>query len=648
MRSLVPRMTNLSLRLGVILLVMVLVVLFGGIWAMIQVAADRLMNAHALATARDWAQFVGANVADLEQIAAGEQPSAASMRFLQTARKSEAVYRYIIFNRDGYSQLVSSRDRIVLVDLSERSAEAGRAATTGQVVVAMNTTSSPDRPGYFAEAFIPAVVRGETVAVVGAYVDETDVRNHLQYGVLASVPVLCALVGFAFGVPTIAWYRRTKEKQHADRRIRYLAHHDELTGLANRAHLIERLDDALALLPSTGAQLALHFIDLDRFKQVNDWFGHDGGDFLLRTVAQRLREVVRAEDTIARLGGDEFVVVQTELRSKQQAEAFAERLMSALIPPIWYKQQEITVGFTIGIARTPSDGVTRDQLLKSADLALYNGKTEGRNCIRFFSPEMDEAFKQRLELESVIRDASANERFVLYYQPVFEIRDGRLVGFEALLRLPRPDGSMMPPATFIPMIEEMRLIDKVGIWALREACRAAMTWPRSLTVAVNLSSSQFEMKSISHMVETVLTETGLEPHRLELEITESLLLRNNDHTTEELGKLKEMGVAIVMDDFGTGYSSLSYLWQFPFDKIKIDRSFMQGYEDSAGDVETVVRAIIALGRELHKRVTVEGVETAKQVDFLYDANADQVQGFFFGRPAPATDVASIIQEHLAV
>jgi diguanylate cyclase (GGDEF)-like protein len=419
-----------------------------------------------------------------------------------------------------------------------------------------------------------------------------------------------------------------------------------LTGLANRAQLIERLDNAIAVLPLRGGCLAVHFIDLDRFKEINDTLGHDGGDFLLKTIAERLRAVIRVDDIAARLGGDEFVVVQTGISSKDRAEDFAHRLTSAVIAPMTFKEQEIVATVSVGVALAPTDGTNSERLLKSADLALYKSKADGRNCIRFFVPEMDASLQTRIALEKTLRDAVLHERFILHYQPLFEISGQRLIGFEALIRLPAEDGTLIPPLTFIPVAEDMRLIGKIGAWVLREACQAATTWPEPLTVAVNLSPAQFEAGSVSTIVASALKETGLAPHRLELEITETLLLGNSEAVMTELQALKAMGVAIVMDDFGTGYSSLSYLWRFPFDKIKIDRSFMQGFDASGRDAETVVKTIIALGRELDMRVTVEGVETAKQAAFLDGADADQVQGFFFGRPIPTSEISAVILKNL--
>ncbi len=631
-------LSDITFRRGIWLLLLILAFLVAGTWATVKITTDYLLNHDAKDTARDWANFLATNVADLEQIAAGEQPSQQSLVFFQAARAAGHVFRYVIYNPQGYSQLVSNSQGISFVDIATLSPEAAAASKTGTPVVDTKSGGAEGAPKYFAEAFIPVHAAGRPVAIVAAYVDQTDQRaNFYKVLVLASV-ALCGLTALSFGIPAIAWYRRTREKQRADRRIQFLAHHDVLTGLANRARLTERLEALLAWLPSAGAVLAVHYIDIDHFKQVNDTLGHDGGDFLLGTIGERLRAVIRMDDLVARLGGDEFVVVQTGLAGKRQAQDFAERIAATLGAPMVFNEQEIRVSFTIGVALAPADGTTPERLIKSADLALYNGKTGGRNCIRFFAPDMDEALQTRIMLERAIRGAVEHNGFEVYYQPVFEMSGKRLVGFEALARLPASDGTFIPPATFIPLAEEMRLIDKIGEWILREACRTATSWPDNLTVAVNLSPAQFNSGDIARVVSAALAQTGLAPHRLELEITETLLLRNDQATVTSLNALKALGVSIVMDDFGTGYSSLSYLWKFPFDKIKIDRSFMESFEKSGRHVETVVKSIIALGREMNMRVTVEGVETPAQVDFLNDADADQVQGFYFGRPVPAGEI----------
>jgi predicted signal transduction protein with EAL and GGDEF domain len=336
------------------------------------------------------------------------------------------------------------------------------------------------------------------------------------------------------------------------------------------------------------------------------------------------------------------VVLQSDVNNKKEAEKFALRLGAALAKPVQFNEHEISATVSLGFALAPADGHNSERLLKSADLAFYQAKADGRNCVRGFLPEMDATLRARIELEKTIRNAVNHDSFELYYQPIFEIVDRRLIGFEALIRLRAEDGSLLPPLLFIPVAEELHLIDKIGAWVLRQACRTAATWPKHLTVAVNVSVAQFEEGGVSKIVSAVLEETGLEPNRLELEITESLLLGDNESVMTELHTLKAMGVGIVMDDFGTGYSSLSYLWRFPFDKIKIDQSFMLGLDRSGRDAETIVKTIIALGRELHMRVTVEGVETAKQVSFLDEVKGDQAQGFFFGRPVASFEIAAVI------
>jgi diguanylate cyclase (GGDEF)-like protein len=613
-----------------------------GVWQVLKSTVDYLLYWDATAAAESWAKYVAENVADLEDIADGKPPSGESMAFFIRTQQIRHVFGFEILNLYGNVQLTSDGSKISTVRGAVHSDTARRAAELGQPVISVKEGTPPVRPKIYSEAYLPVIINGRPRAVVAAYVDLTEQRDHFRRTFSFAALALCLLISGAVGIPTIAWYRRTKEKQQADRRIRFLAHHDALTGLSNRAQLIEKLENALAILPLRGGCLAVHFIDLDHFKEVNDTLGHDGGDFLLKTVAERLRAVTRADDIVARLGGDEFVVVQTDVDGKGQVEDFARRLTSAVTAPMKLKEQEIVATVSVGVALAPADGTNPERLLKSADLALYKSKADGRNCTCFFESKMDAALQARIALEKILRDAVHNECFILHYQPLFEISGQRLIGFEALIRLPAEDGTLIPPMTFIPIAEDLRLIGKIGAWVLREACKAAANWPEPLTVAVNLSPAQFEAGSISNVVASALRETGLAPSRLELEITETLLLGHSDAVMTELQSLKAMGIAIVMDDFGTGYSSLSYLWRFPFDKIKIDRSFMQGFDASGRDAETVVKTIIALGRELNMRVTVEGVETAKQAAFLDGADADQVQGFFFGRPVSASEVGTII------
>ena len=636
---------TMSIRRYLATVVVVLATLAGGTALIIKSTTDRLLYHETTQVAQRWAEYLAANVGDLEQIASGEAPSSSSLAFLANKGTGE-VFRYTIFNRYGYSMLVADREKATPVDLSEFDASAAESVKRDSPIVDARQGREPGEPAYFAQAYVPVLIQGRPVAVVAAYVDETEARENHYWAFLNAAMLLFGLTALAFGLPSLAWYWRTQEKQQAERRIQFLAHHDVLSGLMNRARLQQALEELLAAQPATGRRVALYFVDIDHFKTINDTFGHEGGDFLLTTVAARMRAMTRSADAVARVGGDEFVIAQTDVIDKAQAESFARRIRSVLGAPAHYNGQEMRSTFTVGVALAPDDGDTVERLLRSADLALYAGKEAGRDCVRFFAREMDESLQKRISLEKTIREAIAHDGFVLHYQPIVEIHGKRLIGFEALARLPGPDGKLISPVEFIPVAEEIRVIDKIGAWVLREACRTAVTWPKELTVAVNLSPAQFETGQVEDAVTAALEESGLSPKRLELEITETLLLTRTEATMTTLRRLKQKGLAVVMDDFGTGYSSLSYLWKFPFDKIKIDRSFMEGFEKSGRDAETVVKTIIALGREMKMRVTVEGVEAASQIDFLYDAQADAVQGFYFGAPLPAERLKSEVIDRL--
>lgn len=634
-------MREMSPRRSLALIGLALVLIVGGTWFATKMTTDYLLYESSSRTASGWATLLAKSIPDIEQIANGEMPSSASMSYFDWARKTGSVDSYVIYNGAGYSQLLSG-DEVTQVDISEFSPEAATAFDTTQTVIEFQTRDSPRGNSLFAEAYFPVFIDGTPVAAVKASVDVTDTHALFMRTLLLAGIGLCLLTAAAFSLPATAWYRRTKEKQVADRRIRYLAQHDALTGLTNRSKLIESLDGLIVARVSEGSGLAVHFIDLDKFKEVNDSLGHDGGDYLLKAVSERLRAVSRTGDIVARLGGDEFVVVQDQVHTKEHAEEFAGRLVETLALPLLFGGHQIQPSGSVGVAMAPENGTSSDRILKCADLALYASKAAGRNCVRFFAPDMDEQLQARLAIEKLVRDAARDEAFILHYQPIHDVRTKDLIGFEALARLPKLDGTLVEPGVFIPVAEDIKLIGKIGAWILTEACETATTWPEHLVISVNLSPVQFEEGNVSQIVAKALQKSGLAPNRLELEITETLLLGDDVSVMEELGRLKQMGVAVVMDDFGTGYSSLSYLWRFPFDKIKIDRSFMKAFDDSSHDAETVVRTIIALGRQLHMQVTVEGVETARQVEFVDGAEADQVQGFFFSRPVPPTELAAYL------
>jgi|GEM_PF-802072 len=425
------------------------------------------------------------------------------------------------------------------------------------------------------------------------------------------------------------------EQRRSEARIAHMALHDALTGLPNRVLLSERLDHALARA-KRGALVATHLLDLDRFKNVNDTLGHGAGDKLLRSVAERLRALVRESDTVARIGGDEFAVMQVAISQISDATSLAQRIIDTLSRPYDIEGQQAVIGTSVGISVGPVDGECPEQILRNADLALYRAKSDGRGTYRFFERDMDAQMQARRALECDLRKALARGEFELYYQPVVDLASNRMSSVEALIRWRHPEKGMVPPGTFIALAEEIGLIVPIGEWAIREACAAAARWPQELRIAVNLSPAQFRNPGLLQTIVAALATSGLSPNRLELEITETILLQDSEATLATLYRLRELGVRVAMDDFGTGYSSLSYLQSFPFDKIKIDRSFVRDIAESAGSLN-IVRAVAALAKGLGMAATAEGVETQEQLDRIRSEGCSEMQGFLFSEPLPAAE-----------
>ncbi|MGT2478560.1 putative bifunctional diguanylate cyclase/phosphodiesterase [Methylobacterium oryzae CBMB20] len=419
-----------------------------------------------------------------------------------------------------------------------------------------------------------------------------------------------------------------------------MARLDPLTGLPNRLLLRERLAEALERLARSGECCALLLIDLDRFKPVNDTLGHPIGDALLATVADRLRSTVRATDTVARIEGDEFVILQAGIRDAAGTQALARRVVDLIGRTYMVEGHLLTIGASVGVALAPEDGADADRLLKNADLALYRAKLDGRGTYRFFEPEMDARMQARRKLELDMRQALARREFQLHYQPQLQLASGTLIGCEALIRWRHPDRGLVSPLDFIPLAEEIGLIVPIGEWVVRQACRDAMTWPDPMSVAVNVSPAQFKSDRLVETIISALAGSGLPARRLEVEITEGVLLQENDRTLQTLHRLRELGVRVSMDDFGTGYSSLSYLRSFPFDKIKIDRSFVKDLT-SKPDGEAIIRAIAGLGKSLGMTTVAEGVETSEQMQRIRLEGCTDVQGYLISKPVPAEDLRQV-------
>ena len=431
------------------------------------------------------------------------------------------------------------------------------------------------------------------------------------------------------------------ERRSAEAQISHMARHDALTNLPNRILFRADIEDALRRT-QRGESVAVLCLDLDYFKSVNDTLGHPIGDSLLRAVADRLRGCLREEDLVARLGGDEFALIQVGTDQPNSSTVLAQRVIDTLSVPYEINSHQIVIGASVGIAIAPTDGNDADEIIKNADMALYRAKAEGRGRYRFFEADMDAKMQARRTLEIDLRRALVNGEFELHYQPLVNVKANEITCFEALVRWHHPDRGLISPADFIPLAEEIGLIVPLGDWVLNQACKDAASWPSPIRIAVNLSPSQFKNPDLAQSVFRALAKAKLAPQRLELEITETVLLQNSEATLATLHQFRNMGVRISMDDFGTGYSSLSYLRSFPFDKIKIDQSFVRDLA-TRNDSAVIVRAVTTIGNSLGISTTAEGVEDLSQLERLRDEGCTEVQGFFLGRPLPLKETAALLE-----
>jgi diguanylate cyclase (GGDEF)-like protein/PAS domain S-box-containing protein len=443
----------------------------------------------------------------------------------------------------------------------------------------------------------------------------------------------------------LAVVRDISERADAESQVHYLAHYDLLTGLPNRALFRDRLLQAMAQAKRSDTLIAVMFLDIDDFKDVNDTLGHAVGDQLLKEIAQRIRSCMREYDTVARFGGDEFGIIQTDVQTVEAAADLAERVLGMLGEPFHIEGHEIHSGASVGMTIYPFDDAQADALLRNADMAMYKAKREGRNRFQFYVAELNEMVQRRAALERDLRIALQKQQFRLHYQPQLDLTTGRIVGVEALLRWRHPERGEISPAEFIPVAESSGLIMPIGDWVLRTACREARTWQDAglppVRVAINLSAMQFRHRNLLDTITAALAESGLEPRWLEVELTESLIMRDVRATIDTLQHLHELGVQIAVDDFGTGYSSLSYLTRFPVSKIKLDKSFVRDVDKRDG--AAIARTVIALGHSLNMKVMAEGVETEYQLRFLREHACNEVQGYYFSRPMSAGAIQRLLR-----
>jgi diguanylate cyclase (GGDEF)-like protein len=443
----------------------------------------------------------------------------------------------------------------------------------------------------------------------------------------------------------VATHEDITERRRAEKIIAHMAHHDSLTDLPNRVLFQERLAEML-LDATPDKRLAVFYLDLDNFKAVNDTLGHQFGDELLKRVAGRLRGCVDETITVARVGGDEFAIILPDITNLDDAAALANRVCKAIREPYDLFGHMVVADTSIGIAVSPDNGILPDHLLKNADMAMYRAKADGRGVFRFFKPEMDATIKARRALENSLREALYEGQFTLHYQPILNLDDNRIPCCEALIRWNHPERGMVPPAEFIPVAEEIGLIVAIGEWVLRQACADAATWPNNTKVAVNLSPIQMLSAKLVPVVIGALASAGLPACRLELEITESVLMKNTEATVAALHQLRSLGVKISMDDFGTGFSSLSYLRRFPFDKLKIDRCFISDLSKDDENGLAIVRSVTALAKSLGMITTAEGVETKEQMELVRMVGCTEVQGYYVGRPQPLKEMSRLLKDYM--
>lgn len=472
-----------------------------------------------------------------------------------------------------------------------------------------------------------------------------EARHRKKNGALMPVEIHCNLLQGYHEEYNCAFVRDISERKEHEAALREMATHDALTGLPNRSMLNDRIEHAVSQARRDNKHAALMLVDLDKFKFINDTLGHDVGDAVLKEVSSRMRSILRATDTVFRLGGDEFVILLEGVMQPEDCAVVGRKLLEVITEPFRSGESELEIGASVGIAVYPSDGDDSTTLMKNADIAMYQAKNGGRGNFQFYAREMGDRVARQLAVINGLQDALKHEQFVLYYQPIFDLKTRKLVGAEALLRWLDPVRGLIPPNDFIPVAEESGLIGVIGSWVIREVCRQNSLWQKSgldiVSVAVNLSACQLSSNEIVEVVRGAMSVSSLAAHHISLELTESMVMEDPELVIEILHEIKGLGVMISIDDFGTGYSSLSYLQQFPIDVIKIDRSFVKDITGHPKDA-VIANAIIHLAHSLGCRVLAEGVETELQSDYLHQQGCDLVQGFLYGRPVPAQDFEQIL------
>jgi diguanylate cyclase (GGDEF)-like protein len=602
---------------------------------------ERVVSDEARAAAQAWAAYVARTVPDLDMILEGEPASVPAQDQLTSLRTMGDLVRFDFFDVDGRIVL-ASESLSTPADASEVDADALAVARGGVERTGMQRAAGRGAAHARSWAYVPVRIGTRVAGVVRLEADQTARVQRIERAFVLVATVVTVMLGVLLAAAAYVWRQLSRRKREAEERVHYLARHDVLTGATNCETFMHALHDAAERAARDGSCHAVLCIDLDHFKQINDSLGHGAGDELLRQVVDRLRMLVRSGDVVARLGGDEFAVLQTAVSGAGDVEALGRRIVARLAEPYDLPGRQVAAAGSVGAALHGRDATDPEALIHCADVAMYSAKTGGRRSFAFYDRALENKRNRHAELTRALREAIAGDALTLHFQPLFDGDGKTLRGFEALARWTHPTLGPVSPGEFVPLAEQAGLIFDLGRWALRQACKEAVDWPHGLTVAVNLSPVQFSTEhAIVEQVRDALAASGLPAGRLELEITESLLMSNTEVVLAALQQLQAMGVRIAMDDFGTGFSSLGYLWRFPFDKLKIDRSFVQGLGQDA-KVDLVVKSIVSLAHALKMRVNAEGVETGSQLAQLRTLGCDELQGYLLGRPGPVEPVVDAV------
>ena len=608
-------------------------------------------------TALNYAGAIARTVPDLEDLFSQRELSDDAKAELLKSGLTGDVFRFKLFAPSGHLILVSDDLDSSAPLTKENTLQLGANHTSNNAQVSeivlggdnyielKDGREISNRPDVYTEAYVPLMGPNGLLGVVEVYVDQSTRQSRISAAFADVAMIVFILLSIAgLGLVWQTWLRMA-DRRRGETEIRYLAEHDVLSGTLNRASFKKVLATTAEAATLTGQKFAIHCVDIDRFKEVNDTLGHSAGDRVLCEVADRLKKLLQQDNIIARLGGDEFAILQAKIDSPRDVEEFGFAIVEALASPVDIEGRTVPCGGSVGAACFGTDAIEIRDLMHKADLAMYRSKTSGRGRFSFYDESLDRDLEERRLLSIDLRTALAVGAVSLHYQPLFDAsKGGKAVGFEALMRWQHAVHGNVPPSVFIPLAEESGQIEALGTWAIGQACSDAVQWDDELRVSVNLSPAQFQegAQDVVSVVTNALEQTGLAAERLELEITESLLISDPELVLETLNRLSSLGVKIAMDDFGTGYSSLAYLWRFPFNKVKIDRAFVSELSDD-GKVSVIIASIISLAHSLGMRVNAEGVETEAQRQALRELGCDELQGFLLGRPQPLQSSEDIRQ-----